>query len=73
MTNIELIRATIVDQGRRVGWVAGRVGISSCYLSNILAGRRRMSEVHARRIAEVLSLPAGQVLQTPAEPSEVTA
>jgi transcriptional regulator with XRE-family HTH domain len=40
----------------RLGELATAVGISSAYLANIEAGRKRLRPVHARRIASLLGV-----------------
>ncbi len=64
------VRRLIETQGRRLDWVAERVGISPSHLSNILAGRRQISAAQALALAEALQVPVEYILQTPSEPME---
>lgn len=61
------ITRAIASQGRRMDWLAARVGVSQGHLTHVLAGRRRLQEEHARRIADALGLPLDYVLQRPVE------
>lgn len=42
------LRRQIRLQGRRVDWLAEQLGVSKSFLSNVIAGRRSISEADAR-------------------------
>lgn len=69
-STMDHVRRLIETQGRRLDWVAERVGISPSHLSNILAGRRQISAAQALALAEALQVPVEYILQTPSEPME---
>lgn len=58
---MSLIMQTIEAQGRRLVWVAERLGISRSQLTNALAGRRRLTDDQAVKLAEILGLPPAVV------------
>ena len=64
------ITALIAAQGRRMDWLAERVGVSQGHLTHVLAGRRRLRPEHAQRIAEALGVPVSYILRTNPEPQE---
>lgn len=67
---LDHITALIAAQGRRMDWLAERVGISQGHLTHILAGRRRLRPEHAQRIADALGVPVGYILPAQPEPAE---
>lgn len=56
------ISRAIATQGRRMGWVARRAGISQGHLTRILAGERRLQPHIAQSLADALGLPLDYVL-----------
>lgn len=45
------------ERGIKRRWLADRLGISPTFLSNVVAGQRRMAMPTAQRAAELLGLP----------------
>ena len=69
------VKQIIREQGYRQNFVAGRIGISEQYLSNLLAGRDPWPARLQERVAEVLRLPvaflfAPELSTTASEPCE---
>ena len=53
-------------QGLRQDWLAERLGVSPSMLTHLLAGRRRLTEDMAEKLARELRLPIAFVRQAPA-------
>ena len=61
-TNGSAIKALRERSGWKVGKFATAVGISSSYLSNIEAGRKKASPDVIRKIADTLDVPLAAVI-----------
>ena len=63
---LDHLRRAITAQGRRLDWLAERLGISKGHLTRILSGERRLQDAQAKVIAEALVLPL-ELVQQPQE------
>lgn len=51
------VLATIREQGRSIVWLAGKLGMSRQYTSDVAHGRCVVREDIARRVADALNVP----------------
>jgi plasmid maintenance system antidote protein VapI len=59
------LRDTLNEQGRKITWLAARIGVSHAFISLIADGHRSVSAEHAEQITMVLDVPIESIF-TPA-------
>lgn len=61
----EHLREQIAIEGRRLIWLANHLNISKSHLSHIVAGRRTISENHARVLVALIGGDIGVLFELP--------
>lgn len=56
------IRDLMDAEGRKLVWLAGKLGISKGHMTNILNGERTLTAAQAQAIADALGVPVALIL-----------
>jgi hypothetical protein len=67
------LRAEIARQGRRLDWIAGRLGVSKSFISKVVSGQATIAEPDARVIAALVGGDLDALFALPGQEGEIAA